>query len=104
MTAYAAGYDAWLRQGQLLRRISITAIALVLALAVEQVGSKLISCLPSSPDPIACSPPEIAPPHTDNETPDDPNQSPTVTPWLATVASATSAMPCFDPDPKHSIR
>lgn len=100
MTAYAAGYDYW-RQSDVLRRISITAIVLILALAVEQVGSKLISCLPSSPDPIACSPPEVAPPHTDSETPDQ-DQLPPVGLRFATVPTSTSAMPCFEPGPKHS--
>jgi hypothetical protein len=100
MTVYA-DHGSWLHQPDVLRRISITAIVVILALAAEQGFNKLISCLPSWPDPIACSPPEVVLPHTDNEKQD---QLPPVRLRFATVASATTATPCSDPGPKHSTR
>jgi hypothetical protein len=73
---------------ELVHQLRVIAVVLIAALALYQIADNLVSCLKGlSPDPIACSPPDVTLPHTDSERP-WPGQ---VLAPFATVLSATRA-------------
>ena len=103
MSALAVCLDPYRIAREVLRHLGIIAVVLIAALALYQIADNLVSCLKGlSPDPIACSPPDVTLPHTDNEWP--PRGQMVGTPRFTVVTSATSVTPCFNPGPKHSPR
>jgi hypothetical protein len=84
------------------RHLRIITVAVIVAFALHQWGSELVSCFLRSPDPIVCSPPDIILPHADNERP-EPGQALDKA-LFTTVVSATSVTPCFNPGPKQRPR
>jgi len=97
--------DAAALQSELLRRIAIGALGLSLLIALHQYGSTLITCFNMSPDPTACSVPEVTLPHTDTEGPDTPGQVPSSSQFFMTkITSASSITPCSDRDVKYTVR
>jgi hypothetical protein len=104
VSALAVSLDFHHIAREVLRHSRIIAVVLVAALALYQIADNLVSCLKGlSPDPIACSPPDVTLPHTDNERP-APGQALLDRARLTVVLSATSVTPCFNPGPKHSPR
>jgi hypothetical protein len=98
-------FDAAPRQSELLRRVAIGAFGLSLLIALHQYGSTLITCFNTSPDPTACSVPEVTLPHTDTEGRDPPGQLPGSSQFFMTkAASASSVTPCSDPNVKFGVR
>jgi hypothetical protein len=80
---------------ELVRQLRVIAVVLIAALALYQIGDHLVSCLKRlSPDPIACSPPDVTLPHTDNERP-EPGQALSKSPFASVLSATTAAMPCF---------
>ena len=91
-------------QGALLRRISIIALGVALALALHQIGSDLVDCLRTSdPDPFACDLPEIMFPHTTDTEDHTPGQLPPISQFVLTSTTSISTFPpCFRPGSKQS--
>lgn len=88
---------------ELVHQLRVIAVVLIAALALYQIADNLVSCLKGlSPDPIACSPPDVTLPHTDSERP-WPGQALDKAPF-ATVLSATSVTPCFNPGRQQRSR